>query len=117
MTETKRVDAADHVPEVREPAGYRRTDADLRRELAECLADDVALDASGIEIEVRHGEVTISGAVRHVADMRRAEAHACALTGVTLVHNALQPREAPPVTKVEAGPGAAAKMGKPGYER
>lgn len=120
MAETNRVDAEDHVPEVREPAGFRRSDAEIGRELAERLVDDVELDARGIEVAVKDGEVTIGGPVRHAADMHRAEAHACAIPGVTVVHNKLQPREAPPVTNAgtpDAPTGAAAKMGKPGYER
>jgi len=116
MGHTNRIDAEDHVPEVREPAGYRRSDADIGRELAECLADDVGLDSRGIEIEVSNGDVTLSGSVRTCADMHRAEAHACAIAGVVLVHNGLRPNE-PMTPETDEAAGAAAKMGKPGYER
>jgi len=111
------VEPEDHVPEVREPAGYRHSDADIARELREHLADDVGLDSRGIEVEVRNGEVTLSGVVRHGADMKRAEAHACAITGVVLVRNDLQAKEPSPAPRPEEPAGAAAKMGKPGYER
>lgn len=111
------IEPEDHVPEVREPAGYRHSDADIACELRERLADDVGLDSSGIEVEVKNGEVTLSGPVRHCADMKRAEAHACALQGVVLVRNGLQPKEPLPAAEPEQPAGAAAKMGKPGYER
>src|SRR5260221_3692700 len=78
MGETRPVVAEDYVPEVREPAGYRRSDADIASELREHLADDVGLDACGIDIEAKDGEVTMRGAVRHCGDVKRAEAHACA---------------------------------------
>jgi osmotically-inducible protein OsmY len=112
-----RVEPEDHAPEVREPAGYRHSDDDIGREVRERLADDVGLDSRGIEVEVHKGEVTLNGTVRHAADMRRAEAHACAVSGVILVRNGLQAKE-PPATAEPGQPvGAAAKMGKPGYER
>lgn len=111
------IEAEDHVSEVREPAGYRRSDADIARELRERLADDVGLDSRGIEVEAKNGEVTLSGPVRHCADMQRAEAHACAVRGVVLVRNGLQPGEPAPASGPEQPVGAAAKMGKPGYER
>jgi osmotically-inducible protein OsmY len=117
MGQINRVGPEDHLPEVREPAGYRHADADIARELNECLADDVGLDSRGIEVEVRHGEVILSGTVRNCADMQRAEAHACAIPGVALVRNGLQPKEPSPSPAPERRAGAAAKMGKPGYER
>ena len=111
------IEPDDHVPEVREPTGYQHSDADIARELREHLADDVGLDSRGIEVEVRNGEVTLSGVVRHCADMKRAEAHACAIAGVVLVRNDLQAKEPSPAPRPEEPTGAAAKMGKPGYER
>jgi osmotically-inducible protein OsmY len=117
MGDINRVEAEDHVPEVREPAGYRHSDGDIARELRERLADDVGLDSHGIEVEVRNCEVILSGTVRHCADMKRAEAHACAIAGVIQVRNGLQPNEPLPDPAPEQADGAAAKMGKPGYER
>jgi osmotically-inducible protein OsmY len=111
------VEPEDYVPEVRQPEGYRRSDADIGREVRDRLADDVGLDSHGIEVEVRNGEVTLSGTVRHCADMKRAEAHACAVAGVVLVRNGLQPKDPLPDPGSEELGGAAAKMGKPGYER
>lgn len=112
-----RIEPEDHAPEVREPGGYRLSDADMACAVRERLADDVGLDSRAIAVEVKNGEVTLSGPVRHCADMKRAEAHACAVPGVVLVRNELEPKEllAPPAP--DQPPGAAAKMGKPGYER
>ena len=117
MAHINRVEGEDHAPEVREPGGYRHSDADIGRELRECLADDVGLDSRGIEVEVTNGEVTLSGSVRNCTDMKRAEAHACAIPGVVLVRNGLQPKEPLPAPQPEQPDGAATKMGKPGYER
>lgn len=117
MGQVNHVEPEDHAPEVREPGGYRHSDADIARELRECLADDVGLDSRGIEVDVKQGEVTLSGTVRHCADMKRAEAHACAVPGVVQVRNALQAKEPVPSASPEQRGGAAAKMGKPGYER
>jgi osmotically-inducible protein OsmY len=115
--DSRRVDAQDHLPEVREPAGYRRSDAEIAKELGECLADDVGLDSRGVEFEVRDGTVILSGVVRNEADIKRAESHACALAGVTVVRNELRARQAGPVSDGSSPAGAASKMGKPSYER
>lgn len=85
--------------------------------MRECLDDDVGLDSRGIEVEVRSGEVRLSGTVRNCADMQRAEAHAGAIPGVLQVRNDLQAKEPLPSPPAEERTGAAAKMGKPGYER
>lgn len=116
MGESRRVEPDDHVPEVREPAGYRRSDAEINHDVCQELADDVGLDARDIGVEVKGGQVTLTGTVRHCADAQRAEAHACAVLGVTLVRNELQAKESP-APETGRATGAAAKMGKPGYER
>ncbi|MBL6616590.1 MAG: BON domain-containing protein [Reyranella sp.] len=115
--DTRRVDAQDHLPEVREPAGYRRSDADIAKELGERLADDVGLDARGIEVEVRGGTVRLSGVVRNDADIKRVESHACAIPGVMVVRNDLRCRKPGFADEGNSPAGAASKMGKPSYER
>ena len=117
MGQINRVEAEDHVPEVREPAGYRHSDADIARELRDCLADDVGLDSRGIEVEVKNGEVTLE---RLRPPLRRHEARRSAC----LCHRGRRPgaqRSAAEGAVAGAAPeqpdGAAAKMGKPGYER
>jgi osmotically-inducible protein OsmY len=117
MGDTRRVDAQDHLPEVREPEGYRRSDAEIAKDLGECLADDVGLDARGVEVEVKDGTVMLSGVVRNDADIKRVESHACAIPGVTVVRNDLRSRQAGPVGEGGSSAGAASKMGKPSYER
>jgi osmotically-inducible protein OsmY len=116
MGETQRVAAEDYVPEVREPAGFRRCDSDIAAELRQRLVDDVGFDAGGVEVEVKDGEVTLRGVVRNGGDMQRAEAHACAIPGVTVVRNELQPKEPLRESEMKQPAGAASKMGKPGYE-
>ncbi len=109
--------ADEYAPEAREPGGYRRSDDAIRAQVCRRLAQDDGLDASGIVVEVKDGEVTISGTVRRCADMQRAEQHACATEGVRLVRNGLVSEEPPPVDALAKPVGAASKMGKPGYER
>src|SRR5215510_4571080 len=55
----------EYAPEAREPEGFRRSDEEIAHEIAERLADDVGLDANGIDVSARHGEVTLRGTVRH----------------------------------------------------
>jgi osmotically-inducible protein OsmY len=117
MGETQRPAADDHLPEVREPGGYCRADNDIAREIRERLADDVGLDASAIEIEVKGCEVTMRGIVRQCADAKRAEAHACAVSGVKIVRDELQSPQPTGDAATQEAAGAAAKMGKPTYER
>jgi osmotically-inducible protein OsmY len=107
----------EYMGEVREPAGFRRPDAEIAEEVRDALADDVGLDARAILVVVQEGRVTLSGSVRCCADMQRAEAHACGTVGAQSVKNELNPIDAT-VDRVEASDdGAAAKMGKPDYER
>jgi osmotically-inducible protein OsmY len=119
MVDTQRAAAAEeYAPEAHEPAGYRHSDASIKQEIRRQLVQDDRLDDSAIEIEVRDGEVTISGRVRHYADMQRVEQLACATEGVKLVRNRLAADEPPPLAVDAKQPvGAAPKMGKPGYER
>ena len=77
---------------MREPGGYRHSDADIGRELRDCLADDVGLWA-GRQVRL------------------------APFPGVVLVRNGLQPKEPLPAPQPEQPDGAATKMGKPGYER
>jgi hypothetical protein len=107
----------EYVSEVREPAGFRRPDAAIAEEIRHALADDVGLDARAIHVAVEDGKVTLAGTVRCCADMQRAEAHACAAVGAQSVVNALQPLDGTVDCDEGSDEGAAAKMGKPDYER
>ena len=115
--------AEEYAPEVREPAGYRHSDATIEEQVRWQLAQDDGLDASVFVVEVSDGVVTIRGRVRRYADIQKAERHACAAEGVKLVRNELTSDEPPPHVDAMVKPthiapkGAAPKMGKPGYER
>jgi osmotically-inducible protein OsmY len=118
MVDTPRARATEeYAPEAREPAGYRLSDASIKEQILRQLAREEALDVGGITVEVRDGEVTLSGSVRCYADMQRVEELACAIEGVKLARNGLTSLE-PASPEVDGGQpaGAASKMGKPGYE-
>jgi len=74
----------------RGPRGYRRSDERIHDDVNDGLTDDPYLDASGIEVQVRGGEVTLNGRVRTREDKRRAEDIAERVTGVTHVQNNLR---------------------------
>jgi osmotically-inducible protein OsmY len=72
------------------PRGYRRSDERIREDVCEALTDDPHLDASTLEVEVKDGEVTISGSTGSRHDKRYAERIAEMVTGVRDVHNRLR---------------------------
>jgi len=74
----------------RGPKGYRRSDDRIRDDINDRLTDDAWLDASGISVEVKECEVTLSGAVNSREDKRRAEDLAEAISGVRHVQNNLR---------------------------
>jgi osmotically-inducible protein OsmY len=116
MPETTPPILEEYVSEVREPAGFRRSDAKIAEEVRDALADDVGLDARAVHVAVKDGRVTLGGTVRTCADMQRAEAHACAVVGAQSVRNELRPLDATVDCDSSAEEGAAAKMGKPKYD-
>lgn len=73
----------------RGPKNYTRSDERIREEISECLADDYAIDASDIEIEVKNGVVTLSGSVDARQLKLRAEDIADHCSGVKDVQNRL----------------------------
>jgi hypothetical protein len=77
----------------RGPKGYRRSDQRVHDDVNDRLMDDPHLDASEIEVSVKDGEVTLSGAVFRREDKRRAEDLAERVSGVTHVQNNLRPRD------------------------
>ena len=76
------------------PAGYQRSDDRIRELVCESLTDDDQIDASQIEIAVRHGEVTLSGRVDDRSAKREAEDCAWSVAGVRDVQNQLRVRGA-----------------------
>lgn len=71
----------------RGPKGYRRSDDRIREDVCDRLSDDPMLDASGLEVRVQNGEVTLEGTVNDREDKRRAEMLAERCSGVDQVQN------------------------------
>lgn len=78
------------------PKGYKRSDARILEDVCDCLTEDSWLDASGIEVGVKDGEVSLSGTIPSRQDKRRAEDLADRVSGVRDVHNNLRVRDAAP---------------------
>ena len=76
------------------PKGYARGDDRIREDVCNRLTDDAHLDASEIEVEVKDGEVTLTGTVRERQDKRRAEDIVEAASGVKHVQNNLRVKPA-----------------------
>ena len=74
----------------RGPKGYQRSDDRIREDLCDRMTDDPILDASEIEIDVRQGEVTLTGLVTSRDQKRRAEDIAESISGVRDVTNQLR---------------------------
>jgi osmotically-inducible protein OsmY len=72
------------------PKGYQRSDERLHEDICERLTDDVSIDASEITVEVRSGEVTLSGTVPDRRMKRAAEDLVEETSGVKQVHNTLR---------------------------
>ena len=76
----------------RGPKGYRRSDERIADDINDRLTDDAYLDASEIEVSVKDGEATLSGAIFRKEDKRRAEDLAERVSGVSHVQNNLRLR-------------------------
>ena len=72
------------------PKGYQRSDERIKDDVNDRLTDDGMLNASEIEVEVKAGEVVLSGSVDNRNDKRRAEDVAEAVSGVRNVENRLR---------------------------
>src|SRR5690606_23118505 len=57
----------------RGPKGYRRSDERITEDVCDRLTDDPMVDASDITVQVRDGEVTLTGTVEDRRQKRRAE--------------------------------------------
>ncbi|MGH7581729.1 MAG: BON domain-containing protein, partial [Gemmatimonadales bacterium] len=76
------------------PRGYQRSDERIREDVCEQLHRDGDIDASDVDIEVRNGEVTLSGTVPERRMKQMAEECAVDCTGVRDVQNSLRVRPA-----------------------
>lgn len=72
------------------PRGYRRSDERILEEVCERLTQHAQIDASQIEIEVKEGEVTLTGSVDDRRIKRMVEANVDRIPGVIDVHNRLR---------------------------
>ena len=74
----------------RGPKNYQRSDERLREEVSDRLMADDGIDASDIEVQVRGGEVTLTGTVRDRWAKRDAEDVAESVMGVKDVMNQIR---------------------------
>lgn len=75
------------------PSGYMRSDERIREEVCDALTDDDHVDASHIEIQVKNGEVTLSGTVPDRRTKRLAEDCIDHVRGVKDVSNNIRVQE------------------------
>jgi osmotically-inducible protein OsmY len=78
----------------RGPRGYTRGDERIREDLCDRLTDDSRIDASDIDVQVKGGEVTLSGSVRTRDEKRFSEDLAERISGVRDVNNNLKVKSA-----------------------
>lgn len=74
------------------PKGYRRSDERIFEEIAERLTEDPLVDPSDVELEVRDGEVTLTGTVVDRWTKHEVENLADTVVGVRDIHNHLKLR-------------------------
>lgn len=74
----------------RGPKGYKRSDDRIKEDVCEMLTRDPSIDAENIEIEVRDGEVTLSGSVPERSMKHMAEDCVERCSGVKDVTNNLR---------------------------
>ena len=72
------------------PKNYTRSEERIREDVSDQLSDDSFLDASGIEVSVKEGDVTLNGVVDSRYSKHRAEDLAEDVTGVKHVQNNLR---------------------------
>ena len=74
----------------RGPRGYQRSDERIRENVCDLLLEASHVDASGFDVQVSGGEVTLEGAVADRRMKRDAEDLVEQVPGVTQVHNHLR---------------------------
>lgn len=72
------------------PKGYTRSDDRIKEDVSDHLSDDPMVDASGIEVAVDKGEVTLTGEVESRQSKRHAEDCVDRVAGVKHVQNNLR---------------------------
>jgi BON domain len=74
----------------RGPQGYQRSDARIEEDVCEHLTHHGMLDATGIQVRVENGEVTLTGTVESRQAKRLAEDILDSISGVRDIHNQLR---------------------------
>jgi osmotically-inducible protein OsmY len=74
----------------RGPQGYQRSDTRIEEDVCEHLTHHGMLDATGIQVQVENGEVTLAGTVESRQAKRLAEDILDSISGVRDVHNQLR---------------------------
>lgn len=74
----------------RGPQGYQRSDARIEEDVCEYLTHHGMLDATGIQVQVENGEVTLTGTVESRQAKRLAEDILDGISGVRDIHNQLR---------------------------
>ena len=74
----------------RGPQGYKRSDNRIMEDINEEMTRDHDLDASGISVEAKDGEVILTGTVTDRESKRRAEEIAESCSGVRNVQNQIR---------------------------
>jgi len=92
----------------RGPKGYQRSDERIREDVCERLTQHPEVNAEEIEIQVKNGEVTLTGTVERREEKRMAEDAAESVPGVKDVHNQLRAQQHQGVT---AGQGSKHETG------
>jgi osmotically-inducible protein OsmY len=87
----------------RGPKGYQRSDDRVKEQLSDRLMDDDDIDASEITVEVKNGEVTLTGTVNSREEKRAAEDIAEQSPGVREVQNLLRVSHASSSTQSNQG--------------
>lgn len=75
------------------PKGYARSDDRIKEDVCDCLSDDPMIDAGEIEVQVKQGEVTLSGTVSDRLAKRHAEDMIERLSGVKHVQNNIRVKD------------------------
>lgn len=93
----------------RGPKGYQRSDERIRDDVNDRLSDDHWVDASDVEIEVKDGEVTVTGMVDSREAKRRIEDIVESISGVKHCQNNLR------IRSTGQGYGQSASSGQSGF--
>lgn len=93
----------------RGPKGYRRSDSRIEEDINDRLSDDGWVDAREIEIEVKNGEVVLTGFVTDRFAKRRIEDIVESVSGVSNVENRI--RTGQPYSQAASASGTGRSVG------